>query len=267
MLTTNFVHGAPVWADVVSPDVAATAAFYGALFGWDLDGGGPETGGWGRFDRRGPDGAPAKVAAVGPLWEAAPEPGWTLYFDTADAAATVKAVEAAGGTVAFASLGDAYPGPRACFVDPAGARFSVWQLGGADNGFGAVTVPNSLGWTELQTTDREAAAAFYGSALAFQTEEVPMAGEPYTLLRPAGTGPDAHFGGIMALTGAMLGAGATPRWEPYFEVADCDAVAALAAERGGTVVTPPADVEMAGRLAALRDPFGAHFSVLTSAPS
>jgi predicted enzyme related to lactoylglutathione lyase len=98
--------------------------------------------------------------AAGPLHDAAPSPAWTLYFGTEDAAATVKAVERAGGAVTYASLGDAYPGPRAGFTDPAGASFSVWQLGDGV-GLDAVTVPGSLCWTELQTTDPAAATAFY----------------------------------------------------------------------------------------------------------
>jgi len=62
----------------------------------------------------------------------------------------------------------------------------------------------------------------------------------------------------------MLGAGIKPRWQPYFEVSDCDATVAQAAERGATVAMQPEDVPGVGRLAQLVDPFGAPFALITS---
>jgi predicted enzyme related to lactoylglutathione lyase len=58
-----------------------------------------------------------------------------------------------------------------------------------------------------------------------------------------------------------------PHWLPYFEVTDCDAAAATAAEQGGTVPIPPSSVEGVGRWALLTDPFGATFAVITSEPA
>ncbi|HEX9529468.1 MAG TPA: VOC family protein, partial [Streptosporangiaceae bacterium] len=71
-------------------------------------------------------------------------------------------------------------------------------------------------------------------------------------------------GGIMPLSPEMAAAGMSTRWRPYFEVADCDAVVAKAAERGGTVTVPAEDVPGVGRMASLTDPAGAPFAVITS---
>ncbi len=68
----------------------------------------------------------------------------------------------------------------------------------------------------------------------------------------------------MGLDDAMLSAGAKPGWQPFFEVADCDAVVATASARGGAVRMPPEDIEGVGRVALLTDPFGAPFAVITS---
>jgi predicted enzyme related to lactoylglutathione lyase len=37
-------HGMPSWADLMTDDPEAARAFYGALFGWTFDIGGPESG-------------------------------------------------------------------------------------------------------------------------------------------------------------------------------------------------------------------------------
>lgn len=261
MLTTNYVPGAPVWIDLGTPDVEAAAAFYTALFDWEFEGGGPETGGYGKFTVD--EGA---AAAIGPLTEPGASSAWTLYFHTLDAEATVKTVEQAGGSVRFASLSDAYPGPMAGFTDPAGAQFAVWQLGD-HKGLGAVTIPNTLCWTELYTTDPAAAKAFYHSVFGWATEDAPMDESTYTVIRPAGAGQESGQGGIMGISDEMASAGLKPRWCAYFEVTDCDVVAAKAAEHGGTVVMPPETVEGVGRLAQLIDPFGAPFAVITSVPA
>src|SRR5689334_5470646 len=124
MLTTRYVPGAPNWIDLGTPDTEATAAFYGPLFGWSLQSAGPQAGGYGFFQLDG-----RTVAAVGPLTEEGAAPAWTSYFHTADADATAKAVEQAGGTVRIAPDDVFDKGRMAGFTDPGGAEFAVWQPG------------------------------------------------------------------------------------------------------------------------------------------
>ncbi len=260
MLTTNYVPGAPVWIDLGSPDIEAAAAFYGALFGWEFQSAGPDAGGYGMFTLDG-----KTVAAIGPLTEVGASSAWTLYFHTVDADATAKAVEQAGGTVRFAPDDVFTAGRMAGFDDPAGAQFAVWQPF-ETIGLDAVTVPNTLCWTELLTTDPNAAKTFYRSVFKWDTEDMPMDGFTYTVTYPSGGDQETSQSGIMEISDEMLSSGMKPRWQPYFEVVDCDAVVAAASEHGGTVSMSPMDVEGVGRMAALSDPFGAPFSVITSVP-
>jgi hypothetical protein len=60
--------------------------------------------------------------------------------------------------------------------------------------------------------------------------------------------------------------GAAPQWAVTFAVDGTDAVAERAAELGGTVVVAPFDSGPT-RLAVLRDPQGATFSISTYAPA
>jgi predicted enzyme related to lactoylglutathione lyase len=261
MLTTNYVPGSPVWTDLGVPDIAAAADFYGALFGWQFQSAGPDAGGYGMFTLDG-----KTAGAVGPLTEQGASPAWTLYFHTADADAVAKAVEHAGGKVRHGPFDVFTAGRMAAFTDPVGAQFAVWQPGDT-KGLDAVNIPGTLCWTELHTTDPATAKAFYQAVFGWSIEDMPMAEFSYTVLRPAGGGQEASHGGIMPISGEMAASGAPAHWRPYFEVADCDAVAARAAERGGSVGMPPTDIEGVGRMAALADPFGASFSVITSVPA
>ena len=47
----TYAHGTPDWVDIGSPDIDASAAFYGGLFGWTTTEPGPveETGGYRMF--------------------------------------------------------------------------------------------------------------------------------------------------------------------------------------------------------------------------
>src|SRR6266571_3270094 len=168
------------------------------------------------------------------------------------------------GAVRFGPFDVFTQGRMAGFSDPTGAQFAVWQPG-ETKGLDAVTVANTLCWTELHTTDPATVKAFYQSVFGWVTEDVPMGEFTYTVVRPADSGPDASQGGIMGISDEMGGAGMTPRWRPYFEVTDCDAVVAKTTEHGGSVSMPAEDVEGVGRLALLTDPYGAPFAVITSA--
>ncbi|MGP3998825.1 VOC family protein [Streptomyces sp. 8N706] len=259
MLTTDYAPGTPNWLDLGTPDIEAATDFYGTLFGWTFRSAGPEAGGYGFFQLDG-----RTVAAVGPLTEEGASPAWTLYFHTADAGATATAVEQAGGTVRFAPFDVFTAGRMAGFTDPTGARFAVWQPGDT-KGLEAVTVPGSLCWTELYTSDAAAAKDFYRSVFSWNTEDLPVAGITYTVVAPSGGGQEALHGGIMQLPPENLEAGTVSSWHPYFEVPDCDAAVATATEHGATAIIPAEDAEGIGRLAMFVDPFGARFAVITSA--
>jgi predicted enzyme related to lactoylglutathione lyase len=259
MLTNDYVPGAPDWIDLGSRDTAAAAAFYKALFGWEFRSAGPEAGGYGLFQLAG-----QTVAALGPLQDDNAKPAWTVYFETADADATTKTVEQAGGAVRYPPMDVVDQGRLAGFTDPVGAEFAVWQPG-TNKGLDRVGA-GALCWTELYTTDAARAKEFYATVFSWDTEDVPLPGAAaagtYTVVSRAGGGQEGSHGGIMQLGADMLPDGMS-YWQPYFAVADCDAVVAKATERGGTALMPGTDMAGVGRIALLRDPEGAFFALLT----
>lgn len=250
MLTTDFVPGAPNWIDLGSPDVVATADFYGRVLGWTHVPLGPEAGGYGFFSHEG-----RTVAAVGPLSEPGAASAWTIYFATPDADASTRAVEAAGGAVRLEPFDVFTSGRMAQLTDPSGAEFAVWQAGDL-LGVDAVSSVGALTWTELHSPDAEV-SSFYRTVFAWDV--VTIEGAPGSFYRPAGTGEGRLCGAVVPDSSTSDSAA---YWLPYFEVADPDQAAAQA-----DVVVEPYELEGIGRIAVLADPFGARFGVMRSVTS
>lgn len=257
MLTTDFVTGAPNWLDLASPDTAATAAFYTAVFGWSFESAGPDAGGYGFFQQDG-----KTVAALGLLTEEGASPAWTVYFRTPDADATAKSVEQSGGTVRVAPFDIMDAGRMSCLTDPGGAEFAVWQPG-TTQGLEKTSEDNTLIWVELHAPDPSAVLSFYRSLFGWRSSDMGMLdGMTYTVLSTAdGEQEDASFGGLVPVREGM-----EPRWMPYFNAADADDIVARVQENGGAVLAPAADVPDVGRIAWLADPFGAPFAILNPRP-
>ena len=253
MWSTKFVPGTPNWADLGSPDPAASVAFYTSLFGWTEESAGPDSGGYGFFQLEG-----KTVAAYGPLVEEGASGAWTLYLATADADETAKSIEKAGGTVRAAPFDVFTAGRMGLFTDPAGGKFALWQPG-ETKGLELVVAPGSLTWAELHSSDPAAAREFYDSVFAWDFTDMEMGPMTYTVLGVGGEGGD--FGGLMPTFPGEPGS----YWQLYVEVADCDATLAKAAGLGAEIVMPAETVPQVGRMAVLNDPHGIRFAIIASA--
>jgi uncharacterized protein len=118
--------------------------------------------------------------------------------------------------------------------------------------------PGTFSWTDLATTDVDAAKAFYAALFGWQAKDLPVpGGGNYSMQRLEGKDVAA----IAPQPQAQRDAGAPPAWQSYVTVASADDAAARAGELGGTVHAPPFDVMEAGRMAVIQDPQGAFFMV------
>ncbi|MEP6548746.1 MAG: VOC family protein [Gammaproteobacteria bacterium] len=116
-------------------------------------------------------------------------------------------------------------------------------------------------WCELMTTDVAAAKAFYADVVGWNTQDVPMPGMTYTLLRVG----DAQIAGLMALPKEACDAGMNPRWLGYIGVVDAAAAADKVQRLGGNILGPPVDIPGVGRFAMVTDPQGAPFNLFKPA--
>jgi uncharacterized protein len=114
--------------------------------------------------------------------------------------------------------------------------------------------PGTFSWVDLQTTDQEAAKAFYGDLLGWDYDEIPIGdGATYSMAKLQG-----HS---VAAIGGVQGDDMPPHWNCYVTVESADASADRATELGATVIAPAFDVFDAGRMAVFADPQGAILSV------
>jgi predicted enzyme related to lactoylglutathione lyase len=246
--------GSPCWIDLGSPDVAASIAFYTALFGWTAyttpD---PAAGGYTVFHQ-----GDSPVAGVGPLFAEGQPTAWSWYAATTDADETARKVEAAGGKVLMAPFDVLDAGRMAAFLDVNGTAFSVWQAGQM-TGAGVLREPGALTWVELMTRDPDPAIEFYTRVFGWSAKPSSNPEMPYTEFHFG----DEFFGGLMPMIGDEWPAELPDHWMVYFAVEDTDATCARIQELGGTVSVPPSDIPNVGRFAVVGDPAGAFFSVLT----
>lgn len=263
MISTAFRAGAPGWIDLGTPDIDTTARFYGSVFGWEFRSFGPEMGNYGFLLKDG-----KVIGGLGPLTEEGARSAWMIYFDTADVEATTHAVERSGGTVRMPPTEPAEEGRMAQFTDPQGGQSAAWQPGTMPS-MELVNAPGSLLWTELYTTDADAAKRFYGSVFGWETTDTSMPGGEgtYSMISPAGGGEELMQGGLFQLDGRDLPqSGGRAYWHPVFHVEDCDTTVAAVRDNGGTVEMGPEDAEGVGRIAVCTDPAGAEFVLLTPSP-
>ncbi|OEV04770.1 VOC family protein [Streptomyces oceani] len=263
MITTDLVTGSPAWLDLGATDPAATAAFYGSVFGWQVRPYDPVAGGYGFFELDG-----KTVAAFGEMTDSGAQPAWMIYFRTADADSAAETVRQRGGTVRTEPSDVGEYGRLAQFTDPQGGEFAVWQPG-TTPGLDTFDEPGALMWTELCTTDAAEASDFYRALFGWRIDDMTMPGGEgtYELLTPAGQSEDHMHGGIAEVGPEDLPmTSGSPYWHPVFHTADCDASVARVTESGGGVTREPADAEGVGRLAVCHDPAGAEFVFLTPRP-
>jgi uncharacterized protein len=118
--------------------------------------------------------------------------------------------------------------------------------------------PGTFSWTDLTTTDQDAAKAFYAALFGWEIEDLPVGeGVVYSMANVGGKSVAA----ISPQPQMLRDAGAPPTWNSYVTVADVDATAARAQELGANLLSPPFDVMTAGRMAVVQDPQGAVFMI------
>lgn len=120
--TPDWRTGKICYVELPAADPAASAEFYGSVFGWEI--------------RRRGDGALAFTDTVGGVSGVfaddrtpAGDPGLLVYVMVADLAAAVDAVRAAGGRVVRTSPPDSAES-FAWFADPAGNVLGIYQQAG-----------------------------------------------------------------------------------------------------------------------------------------
>jgi len=250
---TAWPAGTPCWIDIGVADLPKARAFYSSLFGWQIQEGPPEAGGYSICEI---DGQP--VAGIGPKMGPADMPTfWTTYIATDDASETAEKIKAAGGQLMMEPFDVMDVGRMFIAADPGGAIFGGWQAR-AHTGVRLANEPGSLIWSENMSRSYEANKAFYAAVFGYQFGDISAEGMKYSTLDLAG-----HSVGGIGEIGADQPADTPAYWGTYFAVADTDAAVAKVVELGGSVVAPAWDSPY-GRMAVVSDDQGAMFALMSS---
>lgn len=256
MADTSTLVNKVAWVDLSTSDVAAAAAFYTRLFGWNVaispD---PQYGGYAIAQIDGGD-----VAGIGPSQPPGTPPFWMVYIGTTDADALGTQVQAAGGKVIAPAFDVGDQGRMAVYRDPAGAFISAWQP--QDMARFHADGENQFGWAELNARGLDKAIPFYTTVFGWTPETTPM-GEgqpPYTQFQLEGS----MIAGAQEMN-PMAPAEMPSYWLVYFNVADVDTAYKTAMDAGGREMLPPTEYP-GGRFAILADPQGAAFGLLRTRP-
>lgn len=246
-------QGAFAWYDLVTPDAAASSAFYRRVVGWG-------TQSWGE----GPDPYTMLVAGETPIGglersaEALARTGgrshWLGYLAVADLDGALAQALARGAKQLDEIRHVPSVGRMVLVADPFGATFHIF---GPESAAPPRSGPPGAGeiiWHELATSDAPAAMAFYCEVFGWERgAEMPMGDGTYYLFRYRGR--DA--GGVFSSPEMP-----TTQWTFYPRVADAKTACAAIAPAGGQVALEVMQVPTGDFVAVGIDPHGAMFGVV-----
>jgi len=246
--------GKPIFAELVTPDLATAKQFYGGLFSWsfrDLSGG------------RSPF-AEAYLAGnpVAGLVEKPVPPGdhaqpiWLNFFAVADADAAEKIAVQKGARVLVAAHDRPDRGREAVLADPQGAVFAVLASSSGDPP-DLLSPPGDWIWCSLITSDPVSDSDFYKAVFSYQVATLPASpGEQHLLLASgnyarasANSMPEGH-------------PNMHPHWLAYVRVDDVTKAVAKVNALGGRILVEPRVDRHGGLIAVVADPLGAPFGLM-----
>lgn len=236
----------PEWFDLITEDAAAAHRFYGKLFDWEIEKQ-SATYAVASLDGR----IVAGIAEIRGRLPEAPEDFWLLGVEVDDVDARVEAARGAGGKIHREPETVPGHGRFAVIIDPQGAALALWN---PEDGTRAS--PRRVGdwvWTELWTTDPEAAVGFYKEVLGYEHRGMDFDGETYHVF----TRDEDLRAGILKTPFT----GVEPNWVPYILVDDISTIIERARKLGGRVLAEPQEKLGKGEVALIADPSGAAFFV------
>lgn len=254
--------GGWIWYELMTPDPEGAKAFYEPVVGWQMTTGDAGTNGYGFLTA--PDGAMVGgvLRLTDDMSQNGARPGWIGYLDVADADASVRDIEAAGGKCLMPPQDIPMAGRVAMVADPGGAPFYVMKpqppegAEGQSTAFRADSTIGHCGWNELMAADAARETRFYTERFGWSLPEPMDMGEygKYQFI--------AHDGvTIGAIMGLMPGA-PTPMWNHYFWVPGIAEAKGRIEAGGGQVVNGPMEVPGGGWIVQGVDPQGAFFSLV-----
>jgi predicted enzyme related to lactoylglutathione lyase len=238
-------EGRFIWREQISTDVERSKAFYGELFNWTFE----------VMPMPGMEYLVIKSGGAGIGGLMAPPPGappmsfWGTYLSVADVDAATAKAESLGGRVHVPPTDIPTVGRFSFVADPQGAALYLMKPEGPDEAPPMDRpAPFTFCWETLNTSDPQAAIAFYTQVAAW-TGNV-FNGMP-TL--------NAESGPVADVQAAPPGV--PSHWLLFVAVPSLAERREAAARLGATVIMPEIDVPGVGKIGVIQDPVGAYLGL------
>jgi predicted enzyme related to lactoylglutathione lyase len=252
--STEHHIGKMVWADLVTPDLAAAEKFYGALFGWTFQQirAGSSNYAVVMLDGRPIGGLVEKPIPSGERHQSA----WLTFMAVGDVDGVKRIATAHGAKV----LADAHSYPmrgRQCVLsDPQGAVFAILASSSGDSP-DYLPVSGEWIWSSLHAKDAGAAAAFYQALFGYDVFELPSDDDSEHLILSTDDYARASANSLAAGSSRRH-----PNWLNFVRVDKAAEMAAKVVAMGGRVLVEPRIDRHGGMIAVVADPAGAPFGLM-----
>src|SRR5208283_2391185 len=246
--------GKVIFAELVTPDLAASKRFYGELFGWtfrDYEAGA----------RHYSEASLAGHPVAGLFHKDLPEgshrqPSWLTYISAQDVDVATKLALEKGAKVLFEPHTIPDRGREAVFADPQGAVFVALASSSGDPP-DVLAVPGDWIWSSLITSDPDTDAAFYQKLFDYEVFDLPAEeGAQHLML----VSDDYARASVNTLPASRPNS--HPHWLNYVRVEDAVKMTAKVVALGGRVLVEPRVDRHGGKVALVADPLGAPFGLL-----
>ena len=256
--STEHHAGKVVWADLVTPDLAAAERFYGGLFGWTFQAvhTGASEYAVATIDGRPIGGLYQKSIAAGEH----KQPAWLTFIAVADVDAAKRAALGRGAKIVSDSKDYPMRGRQAVLADPEGAVFAILASRSGDAA-DFLAAPGEWIWSSLLSQDAAAEAAFYQTVFAYDVFDLASDdGAEHLILSSDGFAR----GSVNSFPGGA--ARRHPHWLNFVRVESTADSVARAVALGGRVLVEPHPDRHGGQIAVVADPAGAPFGLMEWTP-
>jgi hypothetical protein len=252
--TTEHRVGKFIYANLVTPDLAASERFYGGLLGWTFT---ERQAGSASYAVAALDGAPVADLVQRPLRAGeGRQPAWLSLVAVADVDEARKIALQRGARVLSEPHDRPGLGRVAVFADPQGAVFGVLASSSGDPP-DELAAPGEWIWRSLFTRDPDAGAAFYQDLFDYEVFDLPASAQGAQTILASNGYARASANGLPPNWSQ-----AHAHWLSYVRVVDANQAVARAVALGGRVLLGPRLDRHGGRVAVVADPQGAPLGLL-----
>jgi hypothetical protein len=245
--------GKIVWADLVTPDLAAAEHFYGALFGWTFN---HIRAGKSDYAVAVIDGRPIAGILQRPVPAAEQrQPAWLTFIAVRDVDAARRVALGHGAKSLTEPKSYAGRGRQAVLTDPGGAVFAMLAASGGDPP-DFLAEPGEWIWSALVTQDAGASAAFYQTVFGYDVFETDSDDGAEHVVLSSDDYARASANSLPA------GGRRHPHWLDFVRVSDTVEAANKAVALGGRILVEPHEGGHGGKVAVIADPAGAPIGLM-----